>query len=716
MKHIISIYANDLKRIGSNWAATVIILGLSILPSLYAWFNIEASWDPYSNTRGIKIAVVNLDHGDVIMDKPVNIGNEVIENLKTNTLIGWTFVGKDEAMRGVSHGDYYAAILIPEDFSARIGSVLSNEPIKAEILYFVNEKINAVAPKITSKGATSIIEEVSDNFVRTANRTIFKIFNELGVQLSNELPTIEKVKNLVFKLENSFPRFSDAVNTAMRDVTTADRIVNEALNNLPTVAQLAKDAQQFSSKLADLLQYSREGIETISPFIKQDLSTLQQAAESVNQVTAILQNVTADPSLASKGLGRLSEKLGAAVKIADSAADWFHRLSQAVTGGQLHGVTDRLRQLSDKLAQQAATVNEIKAAVDRGEEVGADLLDHLHRLSEDAGAIAGDMLNRYDSEIQPAMLQGVDKAAGDIAKVRQVLQDAIKNIPDIETLLKDASKVIAIGTEKIPAIQKNLPAVQAKITEFADKIRAFEEQGDIAEIIDLLKNNFEKESEFFAEPVILKENKLFPIPNYGSAMSPFFTTLSLWVGALLLVSLLTVEVHEEGKHYTNVQIYFGRYFTFLTIALLQSLFVTAGDIYLLKTYVLHPGWFIVFGLIISAVFMLAVYTLVSVFGNVGKALAIVLLVLQLAGSGGTFPIQTTPPFFQAIHPFLPFTYAISMMREAAGGILWDIVRRDIIVLAVVAGLFLLIGLVLKSPINKASAGLVRKAKESKLIH
>ena len=224
MKHIISIYANDLKRIGSNWAATVIILGLSILPSLYAWFNIEASWDPYSNTRGIKIAVVNLDHGDVIMDKPVNIGNEVIENLKTNTLIGWTFVGKDEAMRGVSHGDYYAAILIPEDFSARIGSVLSNEPIKAEILYFVNEKINAVAPKITSKGATSIIEEVSDNFVRTANRTIFKIFNELGVQLSNELPTIEKVKNLVFKLENSYPRFTDAVNTAKRDVTTADRI------------------------------------------------------------------------------------------------------------------------------------------------------------------------------------------------------------------------------------------------------------------------------------------------------------------------------------------------------------------------------------------------------------------------------------------------------------------------------------------------------------
>ncbi len=127
-------------------------------------------------------------------------------------------------------------------------------------------------------------------------------------------------------------------------------------------------------------------------------------------------------------------------------------------------------------------------------------------------------------------------------------------------------------------------------------------------------------------------------------------------------------------------------------------------------------WFVLFGLIISAIFMLIVYTLVSVFGNVGKAMAIVLLVLQLAGSGGTFPIQVTPPFFQAIPPFLPFTYAISMMREAVGGILWDIIVEDLLMMAIYTGIILIIGIALKKGINQSTAHLVEKAKESKLSH
>lgn len=200
-------------------------------------------------------------------------------------------------------------------------------------------------------------------------------------------------------------------------------------------------------------------------------------------------------------------------------------------------------------------------------------------------------------------------------------------------------------------------------------------------------------------------------------MSPFFTTLSLWVGALLLVSLLSVDVHSTSETaYRSYHVHFGRYLTFLTIAIVQSLLVTIGDIWLLKAYVADKIWFVLFGVILSAVFMLIVYTLVSVFGNVGKAMAIVLLVLQLAGSGGTFPIQVTPPFFQAIHPFLPFTYAISMMREAVGGILWDIVARDLIALALFAGAALLIGLALKKWINRYSTKMLEKAKQSGLIH
>ncbi|CAH0120488.1 MULTISPECIES: YhgE/Pip domain-containing protein [unclassified Paenibacillus] len=716
MKNIWFLYITDLKHIVRNWAAAVILSGLAILPSLYAWFNIEASWDPYGNTRGIAIAVANNDRGATILDRPINIGKEIVASLRENRQIGWTFVDEEEALSGVKHGTYYASIVIPEEFSGRIATVLSNEPVKAEIFYYVNEKINAVAPKITSKGASNIIDQVSSNFVKTANGAIFRAFNELGVELKNELPTIEKVKNLVFRLEASFPEINRTVSTALNDVTKANQIVGEAQANLPAIVEIGKKAENFSRGLSQLLGYSREGVEAISPYIKQDLGSLQQTALAMAQVASILRDANTDPSLAVQVLDQAARRLGTAITLADGLSGWFDRLNRYTPGAPFTSVTNKLQQIRTRLEQQQTIAAELKDAIGRGEAASAELVDRFERLAEETAALTGDLLDRYDREIKPKVLEGLGNAKNAVDSAQSLLAGALARVPDADQILKDASRILAIGQDEIAAIQKELPFVQAKIKDIADKMRALQARGEIEEIISLLKHNFEKESEFFAEPVVLKETKLYPIPNYGSAMSPFFTTLSLWVGALLLVSLLTVDVHNGSKPFTNVQIYFGRYFTFATIALLQALFVTLGDIYLLGAYVLNKIWFIGFGLLLSLVFMLIVYTLVSVFGNVGKAMAIVLLVLQLAGSGGTFPIQVTPPFFQAIYPYLPFTYAISMMREAVGGILWDIVWRDLIMMAVYAGIALVIGLALKTPINKASARFVRKAKESGLIH
>lgn len=716
MKSIINLYVTDLKRITSNWAAAIVITGLIALPSLYAWFNILASWDPYSNTKGISIAVANNDTGDTLLDKPINIGKQIIESLKTNEAIGWTFMDEKEALRRAERGQVYAAIIIPADFSARIGTVLTDNPQKAEIVYYVNEKINAISPKITGKGASGVIQQVSSNFVREANRTIFKIFNEVGVELKNELPTIEKVKNLVFKLEKGFPELIHVVDVALRDTAKANDIVASAQRNLPLVSQVAEEGARFSRSVGDLLNYSEQGIDTISPFIKQDLNSIHQTALAIQDLTSILQDAGSDPSIVKEALNRAEGRLDTAVTLVNGLNNWFNRLNGLVPGDRFGSTIDRLQSIRDKLERQLAIVRQISGAVERGEQVSADLINQLNRISKETADATGSLLNRYDDEIKPNIVQGIQTAKRTVGNAQTVLQDALKHMPDVKTILNDAAKLITVGSEEIKKIQQSLPEAQSKLTNIADRIRELEARGDINEIIDLLRNNFEKESEFFAEPVVLKEHKLFPIPNYGSAMSPFFTTLSLWVGALLLVSLLTVEVHEEGAAYKDYQVYFGRYLTFVTIALLQSLLVTLGDCYLLKAYVLNPFWFVIFGMLLSGVFMLIVYTLVSVFGNVGKALAIVLLVLQLAGSGGTFPIQVTPPFFQAIHPYLPFTYGISMMREAVGGILWDVVQRDLLMMCVYIAITLVIGLLLKTPLNRSSAKFVRKAKESKLIH
>ncbi|OPA79461.1 YhgE/Pip [Paenibacillus selenitireducens] len=716
MKKIWTIFWTDIRHICTNIPAAIIITGLIILPSLYAWFNILASWDPYGNTKGIAIAVSNEDEGASILNKKVNIGDEIIASLHENHKIGWTFVDTKKALSGVKHGDYYASIIIPKHFSARIATVISHEPIKAEIDYYVNEKINAISPKITSSGASGIISEVSSNFVKEANGAIFKIFNEVGVELSNELPTIEKVKSLVFKVEKNFPEFERVLNIASSDVVKAQEIVKESQQSLPILSDVASKAQQFSKGVSDLLGYSTQGIEAIAPYVKQDLSSLQEAALSMQELTGVLQDATAGPSAVAKALTHAATRLDRAITISTSVKTWFEHLSQLTHGKLFQRDVDRMNRILTKFKEQRSTVSEIQAAVNRGETVSDTLINRLNTLSKDTSDDLGNIIGRFDSDITPNIVNTINQVKKSTDQVNALLNKASGRIPDISKLLTDASKGLTFGGNEIQTIHKELPTAKSKITDFANKIRDLEQKGDITEIISLLKNNFEKESEFFAQPVVLKENKLFPIPNYGSGMSPFFTTLSLWVGALLLVSLLTVEVHHEGIEYAGYHVYFGRFLTFVTLAMLQSLFDTLGDIYLLKVYVVEKMWFVLFGMFLSIIFMLIVYTLVSIFGNVGKAMAIILLVLQLAGAGGTFPIQVTPHFFQMIHPYLPFTYAISMMREATGGILWDIVWHDVLLMLVFAGIALVLGLALKTPINRMSAGFVKKAKESKIIH
>lgn len=715
MKNIFHIYSADIRRIVRNWAAAVIIGGLALLPSLYAWFNIEASWDPYGQTSGVSIAVANLDKGTTLRDQPINLGKEIVESLHHNEKLGWRFTEDSEnAIQGVRRGTDYAAIVIPENFSARIGTVLTNEPVKAQILYYTNEKINAISPKVTAQGASAVVEEVSKNFIKTANGTIFEIFNTLGIEIENQLPAINKVRSLLFRLEKSFPELNEAVSTAQQDIKLANRLVEQADAALPRLEGIATDGKEMAGALAEFANQAAGASKSLEPALRQDLEVLGAATGALSQVLDALGQKGIDPKELASRLNAAKERAETAAQAAARLGQLFKRLGSISPAAA--SAAAKLEDIAARWTSAQAALQTIAQAMERGEEAPADSIDKLKKLTDDINGLTDALLSRYDSEIGPAISKAFTKGAGTAKRVQQELTQALASVPDIQRLLQDARKGLKVGGQEVQLAQNRLPEAELRITQLANRLREMEAEGDIQEIIDLLQNNFELESQFFAEPVTLEENRLYPIPNYGSAMSPFFTTLSLWVGALLLVSLLSVDVHDEERSFRSIEVYFGRYLTFLTIALFQALFVTLGDIYLLGAYVVNPGWFILFALLISCVFMLIVYTLVSVFGNVGKAMAIVLLVLQLAGAGGTFPIQMTPPFFQALHPYLPFTYAISMMREAVGGILWDIVIRDMLLMLVFAAIALVIGIVLKKPINRASSGLIRKAKASKLIH
>ncbi|MBR2569717.1 MAG: YhgE/Pip domain-containing protein [Paenibacillus sp.] len=716
MKNIWTIYRTDIRRMITNWPAAIIIGGLIVLPSLYAWFNIVASWDPYSNTKGIQIAVVNQDAGTTLIDQPINVGKEIVAALKENHDLGWTFVDQEEALHGVKHGNYYASIIIPQDMSARIGTILTNNPEKAIILYVVNEKINAIAPKITDKGASTIIQQVSSNFVETANGTIFKIFHAIGLEIEHELPSILKAHDLILKLDKHFPELNETVKLALVDVEKANKIITDAKDSLPVVQDVAQKGKQLSSKVANVMEHGESGLISIAPLVKQDMQSIADIADSVHETAVALQAAEEDPSVGVAQLNRTEAKLSIASSIVKRLIAWHDKLQTLLPTGLVQRKLERLHAIEDRFAVQTALVQSLRSALEAGEGAAKDLLGRLDASAVETASITNTLVDQFDTELIPAIESKLQETAHTANQVTQVLNTGLQDLPDVSKLLQDASKAAPVATQELHNIQHELPSLEQKVHRIADDIRDLESKGNIQEVIDLLLHDVQKESQFFAQPVELKEQKLYPIPNYGSAMTPFYTILSLWVGALLLVSLLSVDVHEEGIRYKNHEVYAGRYLTFLTCALLQTLICTLGDLYLLHTYAVDKLWFVLFGLYSSAIFMLIVYSLVSVFGNVGKAMAIVMLVLQVAGSGGTFPIQMLPQFFQRLYPFLPFSYSISLIREATGGILWDIVYRDLWMLLIFAGLALLLGLVLKSPINRGSAELVKKAKDSRIIH
>lgn len=886
LKNVFTIYRNDWIRIFKAPVAALLIVALMVLPSLYAWFNLAASWDPYSNTSGIKIAVTSEDEGAVIRDSSVNIGDEIVSSLKKNDKLGWEFVSKEKAKEGVTKGEYYASLYIPHDFSAKIATILEDKQVKPEIDYSVNEKLNAIAPKMTSTGASTIVQQVKENFIHTVSESVLSVFNDAGIKLEEELPTIRNIEEKIFALEKEVPKINELgekvvtlegklpeINKQAQKILTLEAAfpdINEASKNIllleeklpeldkvgegilvlqekaPEIQKLAdgvmeldahfsdisemvtkalsnvEDMQSFLETASGSLEKIEQGInngkqladtlpafidangqalDAVGPVYKQNLLLHQKTADAVHQFAALVQNGNLTEEEAKTNVVALQAQVQTSIDSLTRSVALFTTLNSVTPNGDdalLSEIKD-LQALQTNFQQEKKLLHTIQA---EDKEKASSLL----ALSQEAIELSTTLMNRYDKQTEPAIHRAIEGIKDSAQNAMNDLESAQANIPKLEEILKNTDESLAFAQEELTKLHSDLPTIEKKIheatnlikknmdkvlagindaaefyqksfpslkekiheaanfvrndlpaaeqdiskvatfiktdlprveeavhkaadmvqnelpnleatlTKTADSIRNFEDEYDLGEIISLLKNDIQQESDFISDPIVLNENSLFPIPNYGSANSPFYTTLSLWVGALLLISLLRVDVRDPEGIYTPNQIYFGRWLTFVTIGLCQSLIVTLGDMFILKAYVAEPVAFVLFSMFISLVFMTIVYTLVSVFGNLGKGLAIIFLVLQLSGSGGTFPIQVAPPFFQKINPYLPFTHAINLLRETVGGMVKEKVLFSISMLIIFSVIALIIALFLKKPLANGTRKMTEKAKASEIIH
>ncbi len=715
MKNIIEIFRNDIKEVFRKTNTWIIIVGLIFLPSMYAWPNILSSWDPYGHTNNIKVAVTSEDEGATVDGKELNLGNSLVEGLKSNKNLDWQFVSnKQEAEDGVRIGDYYASIVVPKNFSQDMTSVSRTEPKRATIEYTVNEKINAISPKITNSGASAIANNISKNFVETANGIIFERLHEAGIKFEENLPSIEKAKEEIFKLNDNFSTYESTLSELIGKVEYGYNILNNVQNTLPEIDRVATNSIMIADKAGITINNIQGFNERLLPIINNHLNVVEEVSKEANIIAKELQqkpDKTEEIKAKQKALDSRLQASTERLQLVKNIFEYFNKLSsERLFNNQLERVTT----LSNDITTIKEVNNNIYNKMDHYDEIADTVKEEFVNKSARINEVSSNMNSKLNVEVAPLISQVLSKAEVNIDKVSGIISGAQGELPAVERKLSETEVKISNAYGKLLSLQAQMPSAKSKIQKLTDEIKKADSGIDKNQLFNLLKVDYKQQAEFFANPVKLQENKLYHIENYGSAMTPFYTVLSIWVGSLLMSSLLTTKVEDEEKKYKPYQKYFGRGLLFVIISLFQTLIITLGDMYVLGTQATSPYRFVLYALLISLLFSSIIYTIVCILGNVGKAVCIVLLVLQLGSSGGTFPIQMTSEFFQALYPKVPFTYSIGLLREAVGGVYIPAVERDIKILFIYLIIVLVGGAILVS-LKARSAKLSRERERSKLF-
>ncbi len=589
MKNIIKVFLNDCKHIGRNVVALVVVMGLAVLPSLYAWFNILSNWDPYGpeSTSNIKVAVAYDDTGINISGMDINISTNIVEALKTNDTIGWVFTDStDEAIEGVWSGDYYAALIMPADFSKDMVSFLADNMTHPEIIYYTNQKKNAIAPKITDKAKTAVQQQVNATFISTLTEAI------------------------------------------MKSADVADNIGNK--NKADSTLESGSDS--MNNSLIDIL---------IAKF-----QVINTQVVTFDNVLSALSNI---------------------MTTAQTSADTAKGISPDISG-TFEGERTILNELNKTIGQSSL----------------------------------------IDSSLFSTISHDIDAVSGYMNSISSIYNDMGYNIDDFNKSISQMGESINNTLVMVRNIEDNLNETTNKLVEFKNS-------GVYSLLQTAISFNTDELASFISAPVAITTEDLYPITNYGSAMSPFYSVLSIWVGALILVAIIHVKVHPfDGIKVNSVEAFFGRYITFFLIGQAQALLITLGDLFFIGIQCIHPFKFWFAAAFTSFVFTMITYSLTVAFENVGEAAAVVIMVIQVAGAGGTFPIQCLPAIYQAIYKYLPFTYAMDALRECVGGTYSWYYWKCILALLVYVGICLFIGLVIAKPCRKLNA-IVDKSKEKSEI-
>lgn len=705
MNHIfnaLKVYKRDMKSITKNLTTMLIIGGLCILPSLYAWININACWNPYENTGTIPVAIVNNDKGSTFKGKNMNMGKEIVNNLKKNHKIGWVFVNSRNANIGIIDGTYNAVIEIPENFTSSFTSILGKTPKKPEIIYKVNTKLNPVSSKITGAAKDTLSDTITTEFISTINKTIFSSLNEVGssaeknkssiIKLKNNIIAINNNMNFILNSLNSINISSNNLNTFLTELQATMPDVNSSLN---TIYNNNEDTKDIILKTQTTLNNSLSNIELNLNNASASAYKIQTLASSLNG------NVSSSNSEVYSTMANLNTELTNLSTSINAVTNFLQKINTLSSNKSINDMTAYLKTLQSSISDAKANISKLQNQFANSSSLNSALISSLN---SNAAAINTQLVNAsniYNNSAKAALngtAQNLIGAANDSAS----LINAAANLnSEISSLLKTGIDGSNLSSKISVDLKNRLLQFKDIISALSDKLQVTS-NSDVIKIISVLQSNPNFMGSFVSTPFNIKNESIYNIPNYGSGMAPVYTVLAIWVGVLLLVALLKTKTADfDGSDKISIrEKHFGKMLTFITLSLIQAFIVSVGDKLFLHVHTQSAALMIAFALMSGVTFSIIVYTLVSVLGNIGKAISIVFLIIQLAGSGSTYPIQVDPLFFRILQPMFPFTYSVGGFREAIAGPLVTSVAMDFTALTLISVVFILIGFFFKVPLDK----------------
>lgn len=726
MKNIFEIFRRDVRRISHNVIALIVILGLTIVPCLYAWFNIAACWDPYGNTGKIKIAVASVDEGyeGELISLNINIGDTVLSSLRENTQMDWIFTSKKKALNGVESGKYYAAIVIPETFSNDMMSVFSEDIQSPKITYYYNAKENAIAPKVTDKGASAVQTQVNEVFIKTIANTVLDALQTVS-NTADESGADAIVSNLTTNLE----RINNSLTTVTGTLQSYARMTEAAQMMLDTTSAFLKQSQETSGNSLNSLKDTQKSFNTVQDAISGTTDSINDAlTSSTDFYTQISKTLDSTLQSQEKDNAAMANTLNTLAKEVDTLTQPYITLRDLCVeiGNQYPAVSEAtgtlVGKLNESIASQNALRDKLNSAADALRSSSTDAASAKAEIDQLIQSSSQDLKNvqsDYESSVKDQLNQLLNSMKSTDSTVSSLLSQIDQSASGVYTLSGSASSDLSQIKTALENSCTLLQKSSDKISDTLQKLDEIQESGDYSQMQDLLSGNHESISSFLASPVELNTNKLYPVENYGSSMAPFYSTLAMWVGGTILVAMLKVSISESSlkgmKKVRDYQVYFGRYIVFLLIGLAQSTLIGLGDLLYLRIQCEAPFLFMLACWITSLVYVNVIYTLTVSFGDVGKAIAVILMVIQVAGSGGTFPIEVAPKIFQSVYPLMPFAHSMAALRETIGGLYGSTYWTELGYLCIflIASLFL--GLVLRKPIIKLNEKINEKLESTHLI-